>query len=302
MHPNNPHQGKYELQALIQIEPNLKPFVFINKFNKETIDFHDASAVKMLNKALLKKYYNIRYWDIPKGYLSPPVPGRADYIHCLSDFITEKDKVITGAKIKILDIGVGANCIYPLIGHGTFGWSFVGSDIDPVALDNAKNIIHNNGLTEVISLRQQKDQDHILTNIIKDNEYFDALLCNPPFNESASAATKSRLRKIKNLNQPTNAQYNFGGQRNELYYEGGEINFISKLIKESRSYSTSVYWYSTLISKGTNVGKIKSLLNEFSVQTYKINESTLGNKKSRIAFWTYLDPKQQKIWKSTKWK
>lgn len=29
-----------------------------------------------------------------------------------------------------LDVGTGASCIYPLLGHRVYGWNFMGSDID----------------------------------------------------------------------------------------------------------------------------------------------------------------------------
>ena len=71
----------------------------------------------MLNKALLKHYYDIGKWNIPDNYLCPPIPGRADYIHHIADLLGSKNnnKIPTGNKIICLDIGVGANCVYPII-------------------------------------------------------------------------------------------------------------------------------------------------------------------------------------------
>jgi 23S rRNA (adenine1618-N6)-methyltransferase len=40
--------------------------------------------------------------------------------------------------VRVLDIGVGANCVYPLIGHAEYGWRFLGVDIDEAALANAQ--------------------------------------------------------------------------------------------------------------------------------------------------------------------
>ena len=73
----------------------------------------------MLNKALLKHFYAIDYWNIPQGYLCPPIPGRADHIHHIADLLASSNhgKIPTGSQIKCLDIGVGANCIYPIIGN-----------------------------------------------------------------------------------------------------------------------------------------------------------------------------------------
>ncbi|MGZ5191974.1 MAG: RlmF-related methyltransferase, partial [Flavisolibacter sp.] len=85
LHPRNKHQDRYHFEELIADCPDLKPFVAINKFNIETIDFTNPKAVKTLNRALLKHFYKIDHWDIPENYLCPPIPGRADYIHNIAD-------------------------------------------------------------------------------------------------------------------------------------------------------------------------------------------------------------------------
>ena len=42
---------------------------------------------------------------------------------------------------KVLDIGVGANCIYPIIGAKLFNWQMVGADIHNDAVASAKKIV-----------------------------------------------------------------------------------------------------------------------------------------------------------------
>ena len=95
----------------------------LNPYGKQTINFFNPQAVKALNKALLVTHYGIRYWDIPKNYLCPPIPGRADYIHYIADLIDpegvnmmvkEECDDQPRRQCRCLDIGVGANCIYPL--------------------------------------------------------------------------------------------------------------------------------------------------------------------------------------------
>jgi 23S rRNA (adenine1618-N6)-methyltransferase len=55
-----------------------------------------------------------------------------------------------------LDIGIGANCIYP-IGNAEYGWSFVGTDIEK-AIENCSTIIEANPkLVDFISLQQQTE-------------------------------------------------------------------------------------------------------------------------------------------------
>lgn len=128
LHPLNKHRTRYDFKQLIGSFPALAPFVKLNKYQDESIDFSDAKAVKMLNSALLKQFYDIEFWDIPNGYLCPPIPGRADYIHHVAELLGsfKNEKIPKGASIKCLDVGVGANCVYPIIGNKEYGWSFIG--------------------------------------------------------------------------------------------------------------------------------------------------------------------------------
>lgn len=87
LHPRNKHNGQYDFSLLTENCPSLKKFVQLNPYGKQTINFFNPQAVKALNKALLVTHYGIRYWDIPKNYLCPPIPGRADYIHYIADLI-----------------------------------------------------------------------------------------------------------------------------------------------------------------------------------------------------------------------
>ena len=134
MHNNNRHKAGYDFTALKKAHPALARFIIKNKFNHQaTIDFSDSKAVKALNLALLKSDYQLEYWDIPEGYLCPPIPGRVDYIHHLNDLLSATPaKLLENKKhISLLDIGTGASCIYPILGQRTYGWQFVASDIDP---------------------------------------------------------------------------------------------------------------------------------------------------------------------------
>ena len=146
LHPRNKHRERYDFKLLINSCPELAQYVRLNAYDDESIDFFNPDAVKMLNKALLKQSYGIDYWDIPQNYLCPPIPGRADYIHHIADLLANNNKGIIpkGNKIKCIDIGVGANCVYPIIGNKDYGWSFVGSDIDKVSIASANNIIDKN--------------------------------------------------------------------------------------------------------------------------------------------------------------
>lgn len=287
LHPRNKHKSSYDFKELIASYPKLKSFVQKNKFNNESIDFSNPSAVIALNSALLKHFYNIDHWEIPKDYLCPPIPGRADYIHQIADLLTSSSgQIPKGSAIKMLDIGVGANCVYPLIANREYGWSILGTDIDNTAVANAAKIIESNKLSSEIKIVLQKDKSKYFTNIIGNNDFFDIVVCNPPFHSSPEDAKAATERKNKNLGLKKNIQ-NFGGQSNELWCEGGEVSFILKMIQESVPFKNNVKWFSTVVSKSTTLPFIYDELKRLNVVSFKTIDLAQGQKKGRIVAWTF---------------
>lgn len=306
LHPRNRHRGRYDFTVLIKSCPALAPFVKANAYADLSIDFFNPQAVIMLNKALLKHYYNIDNWNIPKHYLCPPIPSRADYLHYIADLLASSTNGIIpkGQKIKCLDIGVGANCIYPIIGNYEFGWSFIGSDIDAVAINSAQQIIAANPhVTKAIHLRKQNNANHIFHGMLQPGELIDLSICNPPFHSSADQARLGTLRKITNLtgkkgNKPV---LNFGGQHHELWCTGGERQFIKNMILESKHVAASCFWFSTLISKKENLEAVYQQLKNSDARAIKVIPMQQGNKISRIVAWTFLTAEQQQHWITTRW-
>lgn len=291
LHKRNKHSGQYDFPKLISDDPALEKFVSLNQYGTLTINFFDPQAVKALNKALLASHYGIRYWDIPEGYLCPPIPGRADYIHYIADLI--QDDHSSGSipqQCRCLDIGVGANCIYPIIGCAEYGWSFVGTDIDPVSLKNAEKIVADNPvLSGRVELRLQKESRFVFNGIIARDEFFDVTICNPPFHSSKEEAEQGTLRKLSSLKgkRVSKAQLNFGGNANELWCEGGELRFLFHMITESKRYGENCGWFTSLVSKEKNLGKLYAKLKEMDVAEYKTISMQQGTKHSRIIAWRF---------------
>lgn len=287
LHKRNKHKGQYDFQLLTENYPPLKKFVILNPLGVQTVNFFNPQAVKALNKALLISYYGIRYWDIPKGYLCPPIPGRADYIHYIADLIQSGEQK---ASRRCLDIGVGANCIYPIIGQTEYGWTFVGSDIDPVSIENARKIVTCNPvLAHKIELRLQKDNRKIFDGIIAPDDYFDVTICNPPFHSSREEAEDVTLRKLSSLKgeRVNKARLNFGGNANELWCEGGELRFLLNMISESQKFKNNCGWFTCLVSKEKNLDKLCAKLKAANASEYKIIPMHQGTKSSRILAWRF---------------
>ena len=284
-HSKSFHNTDYPFDQLAKCLPRLKSYVKLNKYNNLSIDFSNSDAVLALNEALLKYYYNIKFWSIPKDYLTPPIPGRADYIHYLSDLVKKDDMC------KVLDVGVGANLIYPMIGVSVYNWDFIGSEIDKVAFTNAKNIVKNNSiLQKKIECRFQSNSSDIFKGIINKDDFFNFTMCNPPFHSSKEDALKGSSRKIKNLSKgkKTDVKLNFGGKANELWCDGGELVFIVKMIKESKLFSSQVEYYTSLVSKKENLDSIYRELKKHKVKDFKTIEMTQGQKITRIVLWSFI--------------
>jgi 23S rRNA (adenine1618-N6)-methyltransferase len=307
LHPRNRHQGRYDFPTLIKSSPELAQFVIINPYGKESIDFANPSAVRVFNRALLKSFYGVAHWDIPADYLCPPIPGRADYLHFLADLLAESNEGVIprGTSIKALDIGMGANCVYPLIGHSDYGWQFLGSDIDPTAIAAATAIVKSNKLNKAISLRLQANRKQILLDLLHNDERFDLSLCNPPFHSSIEEAQRGSERKWRALGKADPKRklpvLNFGGQSQELWCEGGEIGFVTQLIKESTQSARQVLWFSTLVSKASNLPLIQSTLKKVGVFESRTVEMGQGQKQSRFVAWTFHDKAKQEAWRKERW-
>lgn len=302
LHPRNKHKHRYNFPELIASMPELSNFVSLNPYQELSIDFKNPEAVKMLNKTLLKHFYDIQLWDIPAGYLCPPIPGRADYIHYMADLLASSNNGIipVGKSVKVLDIGVGANCIYPLIGHREYGWHFVASDIDEIAIRSANNIVKANDLSKTITIRKQNSARHQFTDIIHPGETFDITICNPPFHASLLEATAGTARKWKNLGKPSKAAtpLNFGGNNTELWCEGGEERFVCQMIEESTTFAKSCLWFTSLISKKETLPACYHTLKKVKAIEVRTINMAQGQKISRALAWTFLDKEARQVWNS----
>lgn len=324
-HARNLHGQGYNFDALKKALPELSAAIVVTPSGRPSIDFSDAASVKLLNQALLKLHYQIDFWDLPDNYLCPAIPGRVDYLHYLADVLTplNNKNFPKGKKIRALDIGTGANCVYPMLGHRSYGWQFVASDIDPVSVKTASLLVDaNKGLKGGIQCRLQKKSTHFFKGIIRDNEHFDVTLCNPPFHASLAEATKGSLRKQKNLalnkqkrntvgrgaalkrqnDQVSSAKLNFSGQGSELWCQGGELNFLRLMIQESKHYGEQCLWFTSLVSKKENVAPLQAELKKVAVAQSKVIDMWQGNKQTRILAWSFFEPSQQKMWAEHYWR
>ena len=305
LHPRNAHNGRYDFDRLIACEPALATFVAPNAYGDLSVDFANPDAVRALNRALLRLHYGVVDWQLPAPYLCPPIPGRADYLHQLADLLTLSNgsNIPYGEAIRVLDVGVGANLVYPLIGHSVYGWHFVGSDIDSAALQIAQRTLDANpACREAIELRRQTSPAAIFKGIVGADELFDLTMSNPPFHASLAEARAGSERKWKNLGKAAaddeTPRLNFGGHQAELCCDGGEEGFIRRMIGESAQIRMQCLWFTTLVSKASSLPAVYKQLKQSGVHNSRTIDMAQGQKKSRIVAWTWFSESQRQAWRN----
>ena len=226
-------------------------------------------------------------------------------MHHLADLLAADGNVPTGSSVRLLDIGTGANCIYPLIAQREYGWQVVGSDIDAGALTSAQAILDANAIPATqIELRLQSERNAIFKGVVKSDERFHLSLCNPPFHTSMAEAQAGTRRKVGNLGKTAKAAplkrkdkdaakgavaLNFGGQPNELVCAGGEEGFILRMIEESARIPQQCLWFTSLVSKAATLPALSRALRRVGVAQSQLIKMEHGPKKSRVLAWSFLN-------------
>jgi len=241
-----------------------------------------------LNQALLADAYGLS-WSLPRGALCPPIPGRSDYIHYLAELLAGGDKdAPRGRAVRIIDIGSGANAIYPMIGASEYGWSFVATEIDQTAMRWARQIVRiNRPIAALIEHRLQPDPMAVFAGVTKAGEHFDASMCNPPFHRSAKEAAAGSARKRKNLKLLNAETLNFGGSAAELWCAGGEVGFIDRMIAESAARPALCRWFTTLVSNSEHLPTLRKSIKRAGATDVQTIDMAQGQKKSRVLAWTF---------------
>jgi 23S rRNA (adenine1618-N6)-methyltransferase len=133
--------------------------------------------------------------------------------------------------------------------------------------------------------------------------------------DTRGARTSTSIRSSGDSAAAPVGSNNFGGSASELWYPGGEMAFISNLIKESRCplLSKQCLWFSSLVSRRDNLPALCKMLRleedshnanakggdnakSIKVKQTRIVEMGQGQKTSRIMFWSFYDQEAQLEW------
>ncbi|CAL8133837.1 unnamed protein product [Orchesella dallaii] len=181
--------------------------------------------------------------------------------------------------------GTGATAIYALLAAKKNQWRMVGTEIEPESVMLARSNVKQNNLEQLIQIIHVKDSvlDQVLENSVS-NQY-DFTMCNPPFfgNEDE---TDSGAKSRKDRPLPSGAKT---GTSNELIYDGGELEFICKMIEDSQKRKCSVRIFTTMVGIKRDFKELLLKLKSVGVKNFTTTEFTQGKTMRWGLAWSFDD-------------
>ena len=273
---------KPDFLTLIKEFPELKKYILKQNEDNEgefQFDWSNNELSLLMDKSILNYYFDIKYYDIPNGFLIPPIPSRINYINLINSIITKLIKDIDIKNIIGIDIGTGANIIYPILGYSIYKWKFICTEINKEAYNNAKLILQKNNLENNINIIKQNNKDNIFISILnRENKYIFSM-CNPPYYNYEN--------EIKLEDKKRDNEYNF----DEIYYKNGEFGFFQRYFEESICYKNNVFLYTILIGKKINAENIYDKLSSYNdiIKIYNMQKILTGNNVRYIIYWSFFN-------------
>ncbi|XP_005987545.2 RNA N6-adenosine-methyltransferase mettl16 isoform X1 [Latimeria chalumnae] len=285
MHPRNRYKDKPpDFAKLASKYPEFKQHVHVNLAGRVSLNFKDPEAVRALTCTLLKEDFGLAI-DIPLERLIPTVPLRLNYIHWVEDLIghhdTEKSEPRRG-----IDIGTGASCIYPLLGATMNGWYFLATEVDDMCFNYAKKNVEQNNLFDLIKV-VKVPQKTLLMDALKEESsiIYDFCMCNPPFFANQLEAKGENSR---NPRRAPPSSVNTGGIT-EIMAEGGELEFVKRIIHDSLQLKERLRWYSCMLGKKCSLAPLKEELHKQGVPKVTHTEFCQGRTMRWALAWSFYD-------------
>ncbi|OWZ61579.1 hypothetical protein AYX15_06227 [Cryptococcus neoformans] len=279
MHQNNPYlKQKPDFARLASRYPKFAPFVNVSEDGYPSINFQDPTALRELTKCLLKEDWGLDV-DLREDRLCPTIPNRLDYIYHVLDL--EPHLPSSSLRpLRILDIGTGATAIYPiLLSRLRPDSRIVATEIDESSYNHAKATLEKNNIPpSSITILKSPTPDPILFPLWEckgKSEDWDFTICNPPFFASSQEMLQGMEQKDRQAHAAPTAS------DNELITRGGELAFITSMIRESIDIGQRCTWYTTLVGKYSSLQPLVETLGEFKIDNYFV----INIKQSRTSRW-----------------
>ncbi|XP_021067973.1 RNA N6-adenosine-methyltransferase METTL16 [Mus pahari] len=285
MHARNRYKDKPpDFAYLASKYPDFKQHIQINLNGRVSLNFKDPEAVRALTCTLLREDFGLSI-DIPLERLIPTVPLRLNYIHWVEDLIGHQDSDRTTLR-RGIDIGTGASCIYPLLGATLNGWYFLATEVDDMCFNYAKKNVEQNNLSDLIKVVKVPQKTLLMDALKEESEIvYDFCMCNPPFfaNQLEAKGVNSR-----NSRRPPPSSVNTGGIT-EIMAEGGELEFVKRIIHDSLQLKKRLRWYSCMLGKKCSLAPLKEELRIQGVPKVTFTEFCQGRTMRWALAWSFYD-------------
>lgn len=119
----------------------------------------------------------------------------------------------------------------------------------------------------------------------------DFTVCNPPFYSSSADLMASASAKS---HPPYSA---CTGAAVEMVTPGGEVAFVTRMIKDSLVLKTKCQWYTSMLGKLSSVQSLLQVLQESQVKNWAVKEFIHGSKTRRWAIaWSFHKARPTKVY------
>lgn len=316
------------------------------------LDWACPAATVALTRTLLWQDFQIR-WELPAGCLCPTVPSRINYLLWLDDLLASRSSTPPSTKSagafshsrqetprpgvasssaaaarwpafgatarsgrqRVIDIGTGANCIYPLLGSALLGWTFLGTERDEVSVVAARRNVELNGWSDRIEVRAargakavgsaaddpihaatdpaqpeahedvqiDRDEPPILHGLLRPGEVFGACMCNPPFYD-LHEQPRGRWHTASGATSTR-----CSATESEMFCTGGEVGFIRRLVRESLELRHVVGWYTSLVGRKASLAPLLRELRTHAVPRVETCELSQGTTSRWVLAWSFVE-------------
>lgn len=283
MHPLSVYAFRSSVPDAEDLEVTKLAFQRICRRDRGWVNWKHPGASETVARALLEADFGLSWSSCKERQcLVPAVPRSANYLAWIQDLLlvatarvephmantpSANQNSILEDNPLLLDIGTGASCILPLLGSRMVppSWRFVGTDVDPIAIQHAENLVRRNGLLGRIAVRKVKEGTYLAGALVPSVDTMPGpviSVCNPPFfstyepshhlpgTQEASLTTDEgrqgeREQHIEDIhNQPAKRRrldletsetvdVEFSGTCNEKSFaKGGEYAFFHDMLQE----------------------------------------------------------------------
>uniref|UniRef100_T1GB02 U6 snRNA m(6)A methyltransferase n=1 Tax=Megaselia scalaris TaxID=36166 RepID=T1GB02_MEGSC len=277
MHPRNDFKIPPNYTDLAIKHADFRKVCILNLEGTVRLDMRSPKTLQVLSKTLLREFFELEV-DFAPGSLIPTIPSRLNYLLWIEDL----SKSLNWKEISGIDIGCGSSCIYSLLAAKKFKWNMLALEIDQGNFSFAKRNVENNMLNENIEVFLQSDKNVIFKEYFekKPSKKFKFCMCNPPYFENIGRLPMNRKRRREAKNEPT-------GNLNELAFQGGEVEFIKKIINESCEFKDHIEIFTSLIGVKKNITSLEEFLKSKDITNFVITSFCQGNTTRWGIAWTF---------------